>query len=60
MTKDQSLEIYLPVRLQPHRLVILWDPATEFHYQHQMEVEYVHINYIVEILQDSLKEEQLS
>lgn len=38
VSKDQALEIYRPIRLQPDRLVILWDPATEFHYQYQMEV----------------------
>ena len=38
VSKDQSLEIYQPIRLLPERLIILWDPATEFHYQHQMEV----------------------
>ena len=38
VSKEQSLEIYEPIRLLPELLVILWDPATEFHYQHLMQV----------------------
>ncbi|XP_064384415.1 nuclear pore membrane glycoprotein 210-like [Halichondria panicea] len=36
ITKHQVVEINDPVQVTPKHLVILWDPQTEFKYQHQL------------------------
>ena len=38
ITKHQVVEINDPVQVTPKHLVILWDPQTEFKYQHQLNV----------------------
>ena len=38
VSKDQSLEIYDPIKVEPHLIVVLWDPTSEYRYQHQMKV----------------------
>ena len=38
ITKHQVVEINDPVQVTPKHLVILWDPQTEFKYQHQWNV----------------------
>ncbi|XP_064384377.1 nuclear pore membrane glycoprotein 210-like isoform X1 [Halichondria panicea] len=39
ITKHQVVEINDPVQVTPKHLVILWDPQTEFKYQHQWNVQ---------------------
>ena len=38
VSKQQTLDIYDPIEVVPKRVVILWDPTTEFHYQYIMKV----------------------
>eukprot|EP00731_Ephydatia_muelleri_P025275 Em0017g358a len=37
VSKQQTLDIYDPIEVVPKRVVILWDPTTEFHYQYIMK-----------------------
>ena len=38
VSKQQTLDIYDPIEVSPKRVVILWDPTNEFHYQYLMKV----------------------
>ena len=38
VSKQQIVEINDPVLLTPKQLVILWDPDTEYRYQHRLNV----------------------
>ncbi len=38
ISKHQVVEINDPVQVTPKHLVILWDPQTQFKYQHQLNV----------------------
>ena len=38
VSKQQTLEIYDPVRLEPNRLVLVWDPHSEFRYKYSLKV----------------------
>ena len=38
VAKDQQLEIFDPVRIEPRLVLLLWTPESVWHYTHQMEV----------------------
>ena len=38
VSKQQPLEIYDPVKVEPTPLVLLWDPVSEFKYTHTLKV----------------------
>ena len=38
VSKQQPLEIYDPVKVEPTQLVLLWDPVSEFKYTHTLKV----------------------
>lgn len=38
VSKQQLLEIYDPVKVEPVQLVLLWDPVSEFRYTYTLQV----------------------